>query len=142
MQQHGVAERCYTFAWWGGSRADARRGRRMRTPIARARVGSRGSYAVLYPRVMELVSRSRKTPIGSHPATFNAVTVGGLRELVADEEILFARKFTRETIVLGAAGRGTKVGGGARNMGAAFDAVLGHLILEREVRGRGTGSSN
>ena len=93
---------------------------------------------MLYSLLVELVSCSRKTSISSHPATSTAVTAGGLRELVAGQEILFARKFTHETTILGAAGHGT-TGGGTMNKGTVFGTVLGNLICERDVRGRGSG---
>eukprot|EP00937_MAST-01D_sp_MAST-1D-sp2_P007627 g7627.t1 len=75
--QEEVVHRCFTFVWWG-----------------------RGGRALL-PRVRALVSLSRKTRIGRHPATFTAVPLRGLQELVTDADFLFARKFSAEVAVIG-----------------------------------------
>ena len=78
--QDEVVHGCATFVWWG--------------------------ERSWFGRAPALLSLSRMTHIGSHPATFLQVPYEGLRELVRSE-FLFARKFTHNTTVTGAPGAST-----------------------------------
>jgi hypothetical protein len=75
-RQAEAVHSCHTFVWWGER-----------------------SWFNVAPALLSL---SRMTRIGSHPATFEKVPYAGLRELVMGHRFLFARKFERGTAVTGA----------------------------------------
>jgi len=77
-RQAEAVHSCHTFVWWGER-----------------------SWFNVAPALLSL---SRMTRIGSHPATFEQVPYAGLRELVNGHRFLFARKFERGTAVTGAPG--------------------------------------